>query len=65
VFDRPALDALLAPAAACGVARRFFYYDHGWSEGGDAPPASLPRPAFGDDVVTGVAIVEVTKGEPS
>jgi SAM-dependent methyltransferase len=65
VFDRPGLAALFAPAAACDIALRFFYYDRGWAEGGDEPPASLHQPTFGaGDVVTGVAIALVTKGSP-
>jgi SAM-dependent methyltransferase len=66
VFDRTGLDGLLAPARACAITLRFFYYDRGWAEGGDHPPASLHEPTFGPgDVVTGVAVALVTKGAAS
>jgi SAM-dependent methyltransferase len=60
VFDRPGLDALLQPAAPAAMTLRFFYYDGGWAEGGDTPPASAVDTSFFEDVITGVAVARVT-----
>lgn len=60
VFDRAGLDLLLQPVAGAATALRFFYYDGGWAEGGDTPPASVVDTPFFDDVITGVAVATVT-----
>jgi hypothetical protein len=53
--------ALLEPAAPAEVAFRYFYYEHGWAEGGPQPPASVLDSPFFEDVVTGVAVATVVK----
>jgi len=61
VLDRLALQRLLEPAGRHDVALRFFYYDQGWAEGGEAPPPVVLDSPFENDVITGVAIARVIK----
>ena len=61
VFDRAGLTELLAPTSSQRVESRFFYYDSGWLEGDDVPPAVTVDTPFFDDVITGVAVVRVLK----
>jgi SAM-dependent methyltransferase len=61
VLDRPELHRLLEPAGRHAVALRFFYYDQGWAEGGEAPPPVILDSPFASDVITGVAIARVIK----
>ena len=61
VLDRDGLRQLFEPAAAHELTARFFYYDGGWAEGTDTPPASVVASPYCDDVITGVAIVHVIK----
>lgn len=61
VLGRLELQRLLEPAGRHAVALRFFYYDQGWAEGGEAPPAAVLDSPFEHDVVTGVAIARVIK----
>jgi SAM-dependent methyltransferase len=61
VYDRMGIRALLEPAAPAEVAFRYFYYEHGWAEGGPQPPASVLDSPFFEDVVTGVAVATVVK----
>ena len=61
VLDRLELRRLLEPAERHDVALRFFYYDQGWGEGGEAPPPVVLDSPFESDVITGVAIARVIK----
>jgi SAM-dependent methyltransferase len=61
ILDRPALDALMAPAIAHDVGLRFFYYDRGWFEGGPQLPAIVAQGGHDPDIITGVAIASVVK----
>jgi SAM-dependent methyltransferase len=63
VLDQRDLCALLASASSHTVDTRFFYYESGWAEGGPEPPASVLNAGFAADVVTGVAVVHVTKAK--
>lgn len=61
VLDRAGLKSLLEPVAAHQLALRFFYYEQGWAEGREEPPALVVDSPFAGDVVTGVAIARVIK----
>jgi SAM-dependent methyltransferase len=61
VLDRAGLHSLLQPVAAHQVALRFFYYEQGWVEGREEPPARVVDSQFDSDVVCGVAIAHVIK----
>ena len=61
VLDAAGLHSLLEPAAAHPVTRRCFYYEGGWAEGREEPPARVAESPFDGDVVTGVAIAQVIK----
>jgi hypothetical protein len=65
VLDQHDLGALIAPASPHTVHTRFFYYESGWAEGGPEPPASVLNAGCATDVVTGVAVVHVTKAKGS
>ena len=61
ILDLEQVQQVFEPAAEHDVTSRFFYYEGGWSEGSDAPPASVLESGYCDDVITGVAIVQVVK----
>jgi hypothetical protein len=61
VFDRPALDELMAPTIGHDVALRFFYYDRGWFEAGPDMPASVRDAAHHPEMIPGLVVAHVIK----
>jgi SAM-dependent methyltransferase len=61
IFDADGLADLLSPATGEQIDLRFFYYDGGWAEAGEAPPAAALDAGYSSDVITGIAVASVVK----